>query len=110
MPSKCSQCRGAPSAGVVNSVRYHQATRYGLSSGIGPRENTLPIGYDMPASERRFIPTYGFLNSPPSTRAPTTVEGTVAADQEPVLTPGCESAAPSASTLADDWIRHPVFS
>src|ERR1051325_9320278 len=102
MPSKCSQCRGAPSDGAANSVRYHQATRYGLSSGIGTRENTLPIGYDMPASDRRFIATYGFLNCPSSTRAPTIVDGTVAECQALTLTPGCDSAAPSASTFADD--------
>src|SRR5215471_15541650 len=102
MPSKCSQVRAIPSGGAANSVRYHHAERYGLSSGIGWRANTAPIGYDVPGTDRRFIAVYGFLNCPASTRAPTTVVGTVTGYQLPVSTPAWDRAGPSASTFADD--------
>src|SRR5579872_599284 len=93
------------SAGILNSVRYHHGWRNGLDGGIWMFEKSSNIGYVVPGSERRFIPTYGAEYTWSSTRALRTVDGRVAGYQPCIEKPGLEIVAPSDCASADDWMN-----
>src|SRR4051812_15230011 len=64
----------------------------------------------MPGSVRRVIPKNGARYTPPSTSAPTPLDGTVARDPPVVRYDGAEMRAPSVPTLARDWVVQPACS
>src|SRR5437868_3566825 len=63
----------------------------------------------MPGSERRFMPGYGSRYVPFSTRAPTTVLGTVTRCQASTAKPGREIASPPWGAFSEDCNVHPAW-
>src|SRR6187549_416692 len=103
MPSKLRKTARPPSvAGRSNSFRYHHPRANGLPGDMGRSEKFFATGYVMPGSVRRFIPKNGSGYVPFSTRAPTTVLGTVIADHAEASKPGCDTVSPPAATWAED--------
>src|SRR4051812_37968170 len=103
MPSKLSVMRlPRIDAGTRNVVRYHHGTVYGLWGSMSVCTKFAPILNVVPGSSRRFIPKNGSRYRLSSTRAPTTVDGTVARYQSPGLYEGEEISAPSTPTFAED--------
>src|SRR5258708_1577769 len=63
----------------------------------------------MPGRVRRFIPKKGSGYVPFSTRAPTTVLGTVIADHAEASKPGCDTASPPAEAFSEDCRLQPSY-
>src|SRR2546425_12135394 len=74
---------------------------------MGRSVKRSPMGYVVPGIARRFMPKYGSRYVPFSTKAPTTVFGTVTLYQSLGLYPGLERVAPFSATCAEDWIVQP---
>src|SRR4029453_16862785 len=108
MPSRFRKTARPPSvAGRANSFRHHHPRANGLSGAMGRSEKFFATGYVIPGNVRRFIPKNGSGYVPFSTRAPTTVLGTVMADHAEASKPGCDTDSPPASTRAEDCSPQP---
>src|SRR6476646_4773334 len=81
--------------GTRKVVRYHHGTAYGLCGSMSVWTKFAPILNVVPGRSRRFIPKNGSRNVPFSTKAPTTVDGTVALYQSVGRYAVAEIAAPS---------------
>src|SRR6266567_2558543 len=110
MPSNCSNTCLPRELAALNVVRYHQGTAKGLVESIGVCTKFAPIGYVIPGNARMFIPKNGSRYTRSSTRAPTTVEGTVARYQWLGRYDADEILPPFTPTFADDCTSQPSCS